>query len=74
MAKDLAHSQGQSGQDWLTLVTELNDLEQQRLAEKKRAARQTKTRSASLPTEQANIEQDYTELVLGFVQPGGHHD
>ncbi len=73
MAKELARSQGQASQDWLTLVTDLNELEQQRLAEKKRAACQTKALSAPM-TEKLDIEQDYTELVLGFVGQGGQSD
>jgi putative transposase len=64
-------SQGQSSQDWLKLVTELNELEQQRLAEKKRAARQKKDLAAPPAVETIAIEQDYTDLILGFVSQGG---
>lgn len=71
MAKDLARSQGQMNQDWLKLVTELNELEQQRLAEKKRTARQKKVLSAPTVPEPIDIEQDYTELILGFVSGEG---
>lgn len=71
MAKDLARSQAGTSQDWLKLVTELNELEQQRLAQKKRAARQKKGLAAPPAVETIAIEQDYTELILGFASRGG---
>ena len=80
MAQALARDQGRGGQDWLTFVTEISELEQQRAAEKRRAHRPNKRTSpghaqpegaqVAMAVEQrstVNGEQDYTALLIGFV-------
>ena len=81
MAQALARGRGQGGQNWLTFVTEISQLEQQRAAEKRRVHRQNKR---ATPTQQTqpegaqvgldveqlstvNGEQDYTNLLIDFV-------
>lgn len=75
MAQALARDQGQVSQDWLDFITELDELGQQRVAEKRQAKRKAKTQSASsspktkMPVQDTmtSIEPDYTELLLNFI-------
>lgn len=73
MAQALARDRGEAGQDWLEFVTELNELEQQRVAEKRKASRQAKAQPTPTPIElswsvaPSPTEVDYTDLLLNFV-------
>jgi hypothetical protein len=72
MARALARDRGQAGQDWLEFVTEVDELGQQRLAEKRRAKRQVQAQPSSAPVEpelpmaSPSPELDYTALLLNF--------
>lgn len=75
MARALAR--GQTGQDWLEFVTELDELGQQRVAEKRQSRRQAKAQTRpepvglQLPGAALTAGPDYTKLLLGFVgEPG----
>jgi hypothetical protein len=73
MAQALARDRGQASQDWLTFITELEALGQERAAEKRQAQSQAQAPSApslpetDLPVEPPSTEPDYTELLLNFV-------
>ena len=85
MAQDLARDQGQAGRDWLTFVTEVDELSQKRSTEQKRAWRKAKKRlierQSALDVGQievavgqmssAGVEQDYTELLIDFLGKQG---
>lgn len=82
LAQDLARDKGQASRDWLAFVTEVDELGQQRAAEKKRArGRKTPLRMAKPSARPeagpvaaaveamtaAEVEQDYTDLLRNFV-------
>ncbi len=81
MAQDLARDRGQASQDWLTFVTEVDELGQKRSAEQKQARRKAKNQPAESQSlsdvEQietavgqmstAKVEQDYTDLLIDFL-------
>lgn len=82
MAQALAHELGRASQDWLGLVTELDELSQVRTAERRQAQRQAKSQTrqaqswqgqaASEPHLMTGNEPDYTELLINFVaEPAG---
>ena len=85
MAQDLARDQGQAGRDWLTFVTEVDELSQKRSTEQKQASRKAKKRlierQSALDVGQievavgqmssAGVEQDYTELLIDFLGKQG---
>lgn len=73
MAQALARKRGQASQNWLTMVTELDELSQLRTAERKKAQRQAKPRPSKVqmvseaPLTTGGDEPDYTELLINFV-------
>ncbi len=82
MAQALARERGQASQNWLALVTELDELSQVRTAERKQAhrkaksqtdqSRSSKSQTASEPHLTSGDEPDYTELLINFVsEPAG---
>jgi hypothetical protein len=83
MARALARERGQASQNWLTLVTELDELSQVRTAERKEAQRQAKSRPGKSGSSKVQTvsephlttdgdEPDYTELLINFVsEPAG---
>ncbi|MFC1975332.1 Mu transposase C-terminal domain-containing protein [Chloroflexota bacterium] len=73
MAQSLARDKGQSSQDWLAFITEMDELGKKRVAEKKQAKRRSKTYPVNpqsrpiVEQAQAVTEQDYTDLLISFV-------
>lgn len=69
MAQDLARDRGQASQDWLAFVTEIHELGEQRLAEKKRAGRKRAIQPVLTETgaQGPATEQDYTDLLINFI-------
>jgi hypothetical protein len=75
MAQALARDRGRASQDWLALITELDELSQRRTQERKQAQRQSKRKAEPAPQAQVAFEQrtgvdqepDYTDLLVNFV-------
>jgi len=81
MAQALARDRGQASLDWLTFVTDIDELGQTRSAEKKRIRRKAKTqateRQSSPDVEQLEadvwqipgiaVDHDYTDLLVDFL-------
>ncbi len=68
LAKIMAHSQGKDPNDWLSYIGEIDELAQNRLAEKKKVQRTANRKSASSKLPPPITVSNYTELLASFVE------
>jgi len=68
LAKIMARSQGKDPNDWLSYIGEIDELAQNRLAEKKKVQRNANRKSTSSKLPPPTTVSNYTELLASFVE------